>query len=181
MGICPVLRTAGNGGSGKILRLDFHIPAPAIIFLIFRSDGTEDAAGISHSHHIGRDILCDNASCADYGIFSDGDTGKDDGPCADPYIVSDADRQIILGRFFPQAGEDGMGSGSDGYIGTDHHRIPDPDMGIVHQCQVKVGVNVMSKVGIASPVGVKGRVWLKSYKISRAASCLEAISSSVQK
>ena len=148
MGICPVLRTAGNGGSGKILRLDFHIPAPAVIFLIFRSDG---------------------------------DPGKDDGPCADPYIVSDADRQIILGRFFPQGGEDGMGSGSDGYIGTDHHRIPDPDMGIVHQCQVKVGVNVMSKVGIASPVGVKGRVWLKSYKISRAASCLEAISSSVQK
>lgn len=114
-------------------------------------------------------------------VFSDGDTGKDDGPCADPYIVCDADRQVILGRFFPQSGEDGMGSGSDGYIGTDHHRIPDPDMGIVHQCQVKVGVNVMSKVGIASPVGVKGRVWLKSYKISRAASCLEAISSSVQK
>ena len=56
-----------------------------------------------------------------------------------------------------------MGSGSDGYIGTDHHRIPDPDMGIVHQCQVKVGVNVMSKVGIASPVGVKGRLDVTAF------------------
>ena len=51
------------------------------------ADLAQNAAGIAHSNHVGGDVFGNYAAAADYRIVTNGNTGQDDGICADPAIA----------------------------------------------------------------------------------------------
>ena len=103
-----------------------------------RIDLPKHFAWISHSHHIGRNILSHNAARADDCIIPNTNTGYDNGACADPAVAPDMYRSIILIDQLPQLGQYGMPGSGNGYIGAEHRIIAHINMGIIHQCQIKI-------------------------------------------
>ena len=51
---------------------------------------------IAHCNHIVRQILCDDTSCANNHIVSDGDAGKNDDAGAQPAVLADVNRGVVL-------------------------------------------------------------------------------------
>lgn len=49
-------------------------------------------AGISAGDHIVGNILCNNTSRTDHNMIANGNTGHNDGPAANPYIIADHHR-----------------------------------------------------------------------------------------
>jgi len=68
---------------------------------ILLADLSENAAGISHRHHVGGQILGHHASRADYGVITDGDAGENDDAGAQPAVAADMHRGVILIGLLP--------------------------------------------------------------------------------
>ena len=105
---------------------------------------------------LGGDVSGHHAAGADDRVFSDPHAGENHRTRANPDVVLNIHRDVELGHLPAEAGFHRMAGGGDGDIGTEHHIAAHVDVGVVHQGQVKVGVDVVPKVGVSAPVARRG-------------------------
>ena len=68
-------------------------------------------------------------------------------------------RQVVLGLPGPQLRVHRVGAGADGDVGAEHDAVAHIDVGVVHQRQVEVGVDVFAEMHVLPrPVGVQRRL-----------------------
>ena len=80
-------------------------------------------------------------------------------PAPQPAVAANADRHVVLIVPLPQRAEQGMPCRGKDHVGRKHGVVPHIDVGVVHQGQVEVGVDVAAEVDVTAPkVGMQG--WL---------------------
>lgn len=110
-------------------------------------DFPQYAAGIAHRHNVCRDIPGDDAARTDNRIVADAHTGKQNGSGADPHIIADMNRDVELRDLAAQFRIYRVAGSGDGYIGAKHNIIPDKNIGIVHQSEIKICIDMMAEMG----------------------------------
>ena len=114
-------------------------------------DFPHDPAGVSECNDAGWDVFGHDASGSDDGIIADRNARKDDGPSPDPDIVPDMDVFVELIVLHPQFGEDGMGCGGQGDVGSDHDMVADIDIPVIDRGQVEIRVEIVADEKVPSP------------------------------
>ena len=76
-------------------------------------DFADDFAGSSHRDDITRNVLCDDGSRADDDVIADGHARSHDDACAEPAVLSDMYREVILVPLSAKVRIDRMTGGRD--------------------------------------------------------------------
>ena len=130
-----------------------------IEFAVVVADFSHNSTRVAHCHYVCRDILCHHTACTDDGVFPYGDAGHNESPCPNPYIFANVDRHIVLIVFFSQFGDDGMTARCYCHVWSKHNIVTYVHMGVVNDCQVEVGIDVVAEMNVMSaPVCVERRL-----------------------
>ena len=124
--------------------------------LICIGDGAKHAAGAAHGYYAAWDILCDDAACADDGIRTYGNAGKDGDVCAEPDVIAYGDRQGDLKTCVALRGIYGVCCGSENAVGGDEYVVAEGYGCAVKQHEVIVGVEALAECDVYAVVAVKG-------------------------
>ena len=82
---------------------------------------------------------------------------QDDRTGTDPAIAANMHRGIILHPLSAKVWLNGMTCGCHRYTGAKHGAVAHIDMGVVHQCQIEIGIDILAKMDIsAAEIAVKG-------------------------
>lgn len=108
-------------------------------------------AGIPVCHHISGNIVRHYAPGPNRGILSNRHARKDYHSCADPCPAAYRNRAIHLHPLSSQACVERMRRCGNRHVWPNHDPVTDTDIRIIHQRQVEVDIDVISKVGILTP------------------------------
>lgn len=122
-------------------------------------DRTQNSARIADGNDIRRDILGDDATCADNGIVTDSYARQYDCPCTYPTVFADTYGQVELISLFSKGGADWVRGCSNDDVGGKHSMVAHVYVGVINECEIEVGVNAVAEMYVfARKIGVKRRL-----------------------
>lgn len=120
-------------------------------------DFPHNPAGNAKSDNPCRNVFCNYTACPDNGVVPYGDAGQNGGACADPYIISDADRLCHLHASLTLLRVNRVLCGGDAAARRDENMITKPNLCPVRDYKIVICVKEIPHKNMIAVIAPEGR------------------------